>query len=297
MNITKGKCERMTTSLIDFNNLAVRTWCTKDIEAETDTPNVKLWKYFITDSIYKSLFKDNITEVILAVDDRKSWRKLYWPRYKESRRLKRDKSKINWDVFHSEYNNFTHELMEYLPFKVLQVENAEADDIIGILARKDDGQYVVVSNDEDYLQLYSDRVKLYNPQKMKFVECDNPEEFVIMKCLMGQPKDDIFNIKTPLDWPAGQRKPGFGEVSAKKVMKSGYKEWLEENNLVDRFHTNKVLIDFNEIPQTMKTRILNTYSNYKLADPSKIYQFFNKNQFASFIEDFTNVEGKLMTLY
>ena len=92
----------MTTSLIDFNNLAVRVWCTKEIEADTDSPNIKLWKYFVLDSIYKSLWKDDITEVVLAVDDRKSWRKLYWDRYKESRKKKRDVSKINWDIFHTE---------------------------------------------------------------------------------------------------------------------------------------------------------------------------------------------------
>ena len=287
----------MATILIDLNNLAVRTFCTKEVDFDTEYPNILYWKYLVIESVYKSLFRGNITEVVLAVDDRKSWRKLYWERYKESRKGKRDTSKINWDVFHSEYRKFIEEIKHSLPFKTLLVENAEADDIIGILARKDDGEYVVVSNDEDYLQLISDKVKLYNPSKAEFMECANTEAFIVKKCLTGQAKDDIFNIKTPLDWPIGKRKPGFGDVSAKKVMESGYKEWLIENKLEERFKVNRILIDFNKIPNVMKTRILNAYNNYKMADPARMYDFFNRNRMNSFIEDFTNVENRLLQLY
>ena len=287
----------MATLLIDMNNLAVRHYCSKQIDSETDNPNISLWKYNIIDSIYNSLYKDNTTEVILAIDDRKSWRKLFCERYKESRKTKRDISKMNWDVFHLEYNNFCNEIMEYLPFKVLQVENAEADDIIGVLVLHDNREYIITSNDEDYLQLVSDRVKLYNPQKMKFMECDDVEDFIVRKCLEGQKKDDIFNIITPLDWPVGKRKPGFGEVSAQKVIDYGYEKWLNEKGLEKRFEINRVLIDFQKIPNVIKSRILSAYKNYKIADPSNIYEFFRKNKFTGYLEDFSTVESKLLQLY
>jgi 5'-3' exonuclease len=287
----------MTTLLIDFNNLAVRNYCTKEIEFDTESPNIFLWKYLVVESIYKMLFKEDITEVILAVDDKRSWRKIYWERYKESRKGKRDTSKINWDIFHAEYRKFSDEIKRYLPFKILLIENAEADDVIGVLARKDDRQYIVVSNDEDYLQLISENVRVYNPSKGVFMECKDPEMFVIKKCLTGQSKDDIFNIKTPLNWPQGKRKPGFGDVSAQKVIEQGYQKWLIENKLEERFKINRILIDFNKIPNTIKTRILNTYNRYKLADPSNMYAFFDKNKMLSFLEDFSTVESKLLQLY
>jgi hypothetical protein len=86
--------------MFDFNNLAVRCYFNKEIDAESGFPNIKLWKYFVIDSIYKSLFKDHdINEVILAVDDRVSWRKLFCSRYKETRKKKRDVSKIEWNFF------------------------------------------------------------------------------------------------------------------------------------------------------------------------------------------------------
>lgn len=289
----------MSTNIFDLNNLAIRTFCSKDIEGTTDNPNIQLWKYFLIDSIYKSLFHGDVSEVILAVDDRKSWRKLYWDRYKESRKLKRDSSNINWDVFHSEYNNFTSEIRGFLPFKVISAENAEADDVIGILTQKDNRDYVVISNDEDYLQIVSDHVKVYNPTKMEFMTCDDPEMFVVTKCLTGQSKDDIFSIVVPDDHPKGKRKPGFGAVSAKKVIDSGYKEWLDEkgDEYKKRFRRNRILIDFKLIPNVIRTRILNTYTSYKLAPPDKIYEFFDRNKFGSFLEDFNIVESKLLKLY
>jgi hypothetical protein len=129
------------------------------------------------------------------------------------------------------------------------------------------------------------------------MECKDPEMFVIKKCLTGQSKDDIFNIKTPLNWPQGKRKPGFGDVSAQKVIEQGYQKWLIENKLEERFKINRILIDFNKIPNTIKTRILNTYNRYKLADPSNMYAFFDKNKMLSFLEDFSTVESKLLQLY
>lgn len=286
--------------LFDMNNLAVRCYFNKEIEAESGYPNIKLWKYFVIDSIYKSLFKERyVNEVILAIDDKVSWRKLYWNRYKESRKKKRDVAKIDWNVFHEEYRNFCEEISKTLPFKIIQVENAEADDIIAVMATKDNGEYVIVSNDEDYLQLISDRVVLYNPQKMEFMKCDNPELFLVRKCLEGQKKDDIFNIKTPLDWPEDKRKPGFGPAAADKVVSypGGYQKWLVDNKLVERYNVNRILIDFNKIPKIIRSRIMSVYNSYKLPDPSGFYNYFERLGFRGYLEDFSTVESKLMSLY
>ena len=283
--------------IFDLNNLAVRHWCLPVIEAETENPNIQLWKYNIIDSIYGSMKKyNNVTDVILAVDSPHTWRKIYWPRYKESRKAKRDKSKIDWNVFHRELDNLLLEIKECLPFKVIKVENAEGDDVVAVLAMCGD-DVVIVSNDEDYLQLSSEKVKIFNPSKNDYVKCDDIERFLQMKSLIGQPKDDIFNIKTPIDYPVGVRKPGFGEVSAKKVLAEGLETWLKREKLEERYTLNRNLIDFKRIPKTIKTRIINEYKRYKLADPSKIYSFFDKNQFRSYIDNFTHVEENLMKLY
>lgn len=291
------KLKMKNVNVFDFNNLAIRTFFAKDVEATSEEPNYNLWKYLIINSIYLSLFKNDSKEIIIAVDSPISWRKLHWSRYKESRKKKRDTSPANWDRLHKELNILRDEIKEFLPFKIISSEYSEADDIIAIITKNRKNRYTIVSTDEDFLQLCSDDIKIYNPLKQKFIECKDPEMFVIKKSLMGQPKDDIFNIKTPIDWPAGKRKPGFGIKSAEKVINEGYQEWLKKNKLEERFKFNKILIDFNSIPISVKNKILKRYDSYELPNPDKIYSFFKRYKFKSLLDDFTNVENNLLELY
>lgn len=285
--------------IFDFNNLAIRCFFVRDVGAKSSSPDFQFWKYLVVESIYKSLSRNGgeCSEVILAVDDSKSWRKLYWERYKESRKGMRDKSGVDWQTFHKEMDDFIVEIKEHLPFKVLKIKNAEGDDIIAVLCLERRNNYIIISTDEDFLQLTSNDVKLYNPLKMKFVESVDPKMFVIEKCLLGQSKDDIFNIRTSLNHPLGTKKPPFGETMLAKVMDYGYKKWLKDNKLEERFEINKVLMDFSKIPKTIRSRVLSVYDSYALPDPAGMYDFFRKNKMKSYLENFHNVEEKLMGLY
>lgn len=289
--------------IFDFNNLAVRTFFVKDVGAASSNPAYNLWRYMLFDAIYKSLFRiEKATEIVLAVDDRLSWRKLYFKRYKESRKTKRDKSDVDWQAFFRAMADFVYNVKEYIPFKVLEVQNAEADDIIGVICKEGKDNYTVVSTDEDFLQLYKENVRIYNPMKKEEMVCEDTEEFIVRKSLTGQSKDDIFNIKTPLDWgqtpeTEGKRKPGFGPKSADKVMRAGYKKWLEENGLEERFKVNRVLIDFNYIPNIIKNRVLDAYHGYELPDPDGIYSFCKLYRFKGYTDEFTKFENTLMRMY
>lgn len=292
-------------ALFDLNNLAIRTFFVNDVGGHTVNPDFKLWKYMTFNSIYQSMFRiENLSEIIVAVDDRHSWRKMYFPRYKESRKPTRDKSDVDWDSFYAELSSFVEELRTHIPFKVIGVQSAEADDVIGILTlnKKEDDDYFIISNDEDFLQLCSNKVKIYNPSKQTYMECNDIEEFIVLKSLTGQSKDDIFNIKTPLDWglteeTKGKRKPGFGVKSAEKVIKNGYEKWIKENKLEERFELNRNLIDFKKIPNTIKARVLGVYNGYKMADVENIYKFFKNNEFRGFLDEFEKVENMLLKLY
>lgn len=287
----------MTTVLFDLNNLAIRTFFSKDVNANSPQPEYQLWKYLTLNSIYTSMFHiEDVSEIILAVDSPTSWRKLYFPRYKEDRADKRDKSPTDWNRFFQVFDDYQNEIKSFLPFKVIKVKNAEADDIIGVLVSSNKKNYIIISNDEDYTQCLRENVRVYNPQKKEYISGD-PEEFIIKKSLLGQPKDCIFNIRTPVDHPIGKRKPAFGEKALEKVMKEGWQQWLEKNSLTERFEINRNLIDFNRIPKTIRARIIDEYSSYKLPDPSNFYTFFKKQGFTSFLEEFDKVESLLLKLY
>ena len=304
------------TIMFDFQNLAFRHFFINAVEGRTSEPQYGLWKYNVFNSIYQALYKvNNVDEVIIAVDDKQSWRKVYYPRYKEKRKLRRkQQDDVNWQELYNEISKFVLELIKYTPFKTLKVLNCEADDVIGVLTSelRNNKKVVVVSNDEDYLQLYGKNVELYHPTKQSIMEMKykSPEEFIILKCLTGQSKDDIPNVKTPDDWgktpeTEGTRKPAMGPKTAKKVLDGGLEKWLNtkyvnekygEIDLMRNFKRNRVLMDFNFIPHIIKARINESYKSVGKPSIENLYKFFKMNGMRGFMEDYTRVEKKISEL-
>ena len=226
------------TILFDFNNLVFRNFFIKDVNSNTSNPDYMLWRYNVYNSIYQSLWKiKNVKEVVIAIDDRNSWRKSYFSRYKESRKKNRDKkTDVNWPAFFDEIKKLTADLKHYMPFKIIKIRSAEADDVIGVICKNARNDCVVISNDEDYKQLCSKNIFIYDPSKKDYMICSDPQKFILEKTFTGQAKDDIFNIITPDDWgktkeTEGKRKPGFGPVAFQKVLDAGWKEWLEKKHI------------------------------------------------------------------
>lgn len=293
--------------LVDFNNLLFRTLHARDVYIKSEIPSWALWRFLVYDAIYQGIKNnENVIEVILAIDDKNSWRKTYWKRYKETRKSKREKTGLDWGKIFGVINNYNREIRHHMPFKMLKVRSAEADDIIAIIAmhirKNSDWTCVISSNDEDFLQLSSEKTKIWNPNKRNFVSVDNPDDFLLRKFLMGQSKDDIFNVKTPDDWglteeTKGKRKPGLGPAAAEKIISEGYEEWLETNDFEDNFRRNQILIDFNRIPNVIQNRVLNAYHNYNYPPPKNIYPFFKKFKMRAYLKEFNTVEKYLLNLY
>lgn len=286
-------------ALWDANNLFLRTFFSQAVEGSTETPHYNLWKYLSFDIVFEFIKKDlSIDEVVLAVDSSNSWRYEIFPRYKEARKETREKDQtVDWDSLFREYNSFLEEIKENIPFKVLKIDRCEADDIIGVICNNVLDSCVVISNDEDYTQLVSDRVQVYVPKNNSYIQCSSPERYLIKASLTGQAKDGIFNIKTPLDWPSDKRKPGFGPASAEKVLTEGYESWLKKNNLVERFELNRTLLDWKKVPQDIQDSIMKEYNEYKFPNASRLYDFFKNRNWKSYIEEFSYVENRLFLLY
>jgi len=291
------------TVLIDGNNAMMRALHTDGtLIWDQDKKNVLDydWEYFefrIFQTIYYSIFEANASELVFAIDGDKSkiWRKLYWSRYKESR--KKD-NKINWSDVFDHYMSFMSELKDNFPFKILRNPNAEGDDIIGTIVQNSPQKHHIVSVDKDFMQLYEkDRVTIYSPLKQAEMKHPSPEHFIIEQCLLGQSKDDIFNIKTPLDHPQGKRKPGFGPKALEKVVSYGWKTWLKDNNLEERFEFNRNLMDFKRIPKSLQKSIMNMYKIKDFPHPDKMYKYIEKKNWNHFLDNWNNVEQKLLALY
>ena len=116
----------------------------------------------------------------------------------------------------------THELVDALHLPWIELDNFEADDIIGTLARqaedRGDLDIVIATGDKDQLQLIdkSTVVDMFNPRGMEPTRYDlakmhdrygmTPAQFIDYKALVGDPSDNIPGVA------------GIGDVGARKLI-------------------------------------------------------------------------------
>lgn len=112
---------------------------------------------------------------------------------------------------------YIHRVVEALSLPVIRQAGYEADDLIGTLARKGEGEgldVVIVTSDKDMFQLLTPKTRIYDPVKDKwFGEADSqvrfgvePARVVEIMGLMGDTSDNIPGVK------------GIGEKTAVKLI-------------------------------------------------------------------------------
>ena len=105
------------TVFFDFNNLAIRNYMgNQDIWEDPANIQWGLWRYNCINSIMTTLWKiRDVTEVVVAVDDKNQWRKAYYSRYKETRKKKKKKSDHDWDSLYEHISILAAELKHHFP--------------------------------------------------------------------------------------------------------------------------------------------------------------------------------------
>ncbi len=104
----------MSSVLFDLNNLAIRCLFSKEVIQSDNEVDWELWKYSIVSSIYGVFFQiKDLDEIVLAVDSKHTWRKIYYPRYKEKRQSKREETEIDWEEYEKIYFNSIKENVDF----------------------------------------------------------------------------------------------------------------------------------------------------------------------------------------
>jgi DNA polymerase-1 len=99
-----------------------------------------------------------------------------------------------------------NDVLDYLPVQTMIYDGIEADDVIGYLTTqvlKEDEEVVIVSTDKDFLQLVSDRVKVFSPTKKKTYDREAvkeefgiwPQNILLYRTMDGDKSDNIPGIK------------------------------------------------------------------------------------------------------
>lgn len=98
------------------------------------------------------------------------------------------------------------EYLETLPVEVVIVDKVEADDVISFIAEgfsRKAHKVTIVSTDKDFFQILKDNIEIYNPiSKRRFTKdnakaqiATNPENYLIMKALVGDASDNLRGIQ------------------------------------------------------------------------------------------------------
>ena len=236
-------------------------------------------------------FRSNYGRMVLCYDDKNYWRREIFPFYKKNRKQERETSKYDWDEVFSVLNIIRDEVRDNLPYQVLQVAGAEADDVIASLCINNDKQEVpepvlILSADKDFIQLHKyESVSQYDPIRNRWIEHEDPVQYLQEHVIKGDRSDGIPNILTCDDaivTGKPQKKMSKEKISSLASMNpNDFTNFIRLRN----WKRNSQLIDFTNIPEEVTGRILNLFETQTPVDNIKIQYFIDKN-IQNLIEEF-----------
>jgi hypothetical protein len=293
--------------IVDFNQTAISTLMA-ELAGRTDVEIRKdLIRHMIINALrsYRSKFGAEYGELVIACDNRKYWRKDKFPYYKASRKKARQDSGFDWKLIFDTLSEIRAELNQFFPYAVIDVEGAEADDVIAILSewsqtndhKTADGLFgepepqpvLILSGDHDFIQLQKYKnVSQYSPIHKKWIKPDQSINHYLMEHIIkGDKGDGIPNILSPDD-------TFTTETRQKPVTSKKLEAWQTIN--IEEFHTqvdedtarnfqrNRYLIDFSYIPDTVRHNILDAWINGPKKDRSQLLNYFIEHRMKNLID-------------
>jgi hypothetical protein len=271
--------------IVDINQIMI-----SNLMVTIHRDNLELGEDLIRHMVLNSLrghnkkFRKEYGQMVIACDSGNVWRRQAFPNYKAGRKANREKSEHDWTMIFDLLSKVKNEIKEFLPYKVIEVESVEADDIIAVLCRRTNEKVLILSGDKDFIQLHNDRIKQYNPVLNKFVgQGENPSLYIREHILKGDRSDGIPNVLSDDNvFIEGRRQRPL----SKKKIEAWCNEIVptfneEEQKNYDR---NKTLIDLNCIPKEFEDKINREFDNFEVATRDKILGYFINKKLKTLIE-------------
>ena len=231
--------------LIDGNNLLFRAYY-----ATAYTGNIlRNSKGFPTNALYsfinmlnKIIKEETPSYIMIAFDKGKTFRHEKYENYKDGRKETPQELKQQFPV--------AKQIANAMGIKCFEIDNYEADDIIGTFAKEvdenDDFIGTIISSDKDLLQLISNDIDVKLLKSNDFILMNNntffetygltPEKMVDLKSLMGDASDNIPGVK------------GIGEKTAISL--------LQKYQTLEGIYEN-----INEIKGKLQEKLINDKEN------------------------------------
>lgn len=287
-----------------YRFFALRKWYHRqypDILKQENNKDFNINHNWLEDPIfitkYKKLFINLIlklckkiaiqTQNIIFCNDCKHnniWRLKNNNEYKGTRQESHKKKQFNsWNLFSYIKNIFLPEMQTTYNYKILSHINCEGDDIIGILApylihnnhnHNNNNKVYILSNDNDYLQICSNKIVLIDPfGKILHPINHNNEYFLLKKILIGDKSDNIkpciidskLITKNNVDIILQCHKKYTLLLEMLNQIRTHYENDTGNINAttninITNFTENAILIDFQLIPSNIKNDIYKLFT-------------------------------------
>jgi len=282
--------------IVDMNQVMISNFMMQIGNHKNLQIEENLVRHMVLNSLrsYVQKFGEKYGELIIACDDMNYWRKKIFPYYKANRKKSREASEIDWNALFQSLNKIRDEIRDNFPYRVLKVESAEADDIIGTLCHNF-GQHIgpeqatnrilILSGDKDFIQLHQySNVEQYDPVRKKYLKKNDPIAFTKELIMRGDAGDGIPNFLSSDDsLVMGKRqKP----ITTKKLS-----EWINQepesfcnNEMLRNYKRNEQLIDLSYIPDEVRTKIMSQYEEQSGKGRDKLFNYFINNRLKHLME-------------
>jgi len=230
---------------------------------------------------YLSKFRRDYGEFVICNDSKNVWRKDFFPQYKKNRSDRQKKSKFDWGKIFNELHTIREEMKDVFPYRFVQVERAEADDIIAVIAKNfhHKEKIMIVSSDKDFQQLQRyPNVEQYSPSKKGILRCDDPYDFLLDHVVRGDSSDGVPNaISDDAVFVEGRRQTRLTNKKIEELKEVGFQQ---EDNYMER---NQKLIDLTMVPEYIEEETMRQMETTVSGDRSKILEYMMKYRLRSLI--------------
>jgi hypothetical protein len=239
---------------------------------------------------YRTKFSADYGEMIIACDNTNYWRKQKFPYYKANRKKNQEASEIDWKAIFECMNKIRAELKEFFPYRVIDIESAEADDIIGTLVEEfgvslGGNPILILSGDKDFIQLHTySNVRQYDPTRKKWITHNDPVRYLEEHILKGDSGDGVPNILSSDNcFVVGDRQKPLTAKKIESFIELGLSDKLDHPNHRN-YMRNLKLIDLRYTPDDIHNKVMESYKAQNGKDRSKLMNYFIANRLKNLTE-------------
>ena len=273
--------------IFDFNQIVIASLM-EQIGSSKQSVEEDLVRHMILNSIRSNVKKfKTYGEVIIACDNKNYWRKQVFPFYKGNRKKSREKSGHDWNSIFQCMNVVRTELKEHSPYKVIDIEGAEADDVIGILTKRycPHEKIMILSSDKDFVQLQiNSNVEQYSPTLKKYIKSSNPAMQLKELIICGDKGDGVPNILSNDNCIVdGIRQKALTKSRMDELMNTDFIN-INDETMKRNWIRNKIMIDLSSIPENISKSIIDSYESTKPATKQKFMNYMISKRLKNLLE-------------